>query len=80
MASVSLDPIATMLAHEESADHGKARQRGERVDNLAASLISEMHASGYLRGDHEDVRVSLVRILVDDLYGNQAVDLPRSRR
>lgn len=78
--TMATDHVETAAATDATKDHSKARLRGERLELLSSRLLTELEACGYLRGERRDVRVSLIRILVDDLYGNQSVDLPLSCR
>lgn len=74
------DPLETLLADEATADHAHAKRRGERVQLLAESLASTLHARGLLRGSKDDAVVELFGPLADDLYGNAAIDTPTLRR
>ena len=69
------DPVDQMLRVAASADHIKAKQRGERVHRLTARIVSELHAQGMLRCAQADAHVEIQRVVVDDLYGDVAVDL-----
>lgn len=74
-AALALDPVEAVITAETKADHSKAKQRGERVAALAWCIASELDANGMLRGSAADARVQIQRIVAEDLYGNQAVDL-----
>ena len=54
-----------------------ARRRGERVRDLADTIIAEFLVAGFLSPTWADsARVVLFHVLADNLYGNAAIDIP----
>lgn len=76
MNLMDIDPI---VAATESADHAKAKDRGQRVLLIANRVISELSAEGQLRNDPDDLRAILFHALADGIYGNAAIDVPPLR-
>ncbi len=74
----SADPLEAMIAEETAADHARATMRGQRVADLADSLITELIAAG-IQLDRNDARVAMYHVLVDALYAGAAIDIPTLR-
>jgi hypothetical protein len=75
------DPVEAQIAADTQADHAQARRRGVRIRDLANACVNALVAPGLLAPRHvNDARVALFSILVDDLYGSLAVDIPPLRK
>lgn len=79
-AGVSPDPLEQMLDAETAADHAKAGARGERILRVADQAVSLMNAEGRLPASLvDDVRIAVFRAVMDEFYGNVAIDMPTLR-
>lgn len=69
-----------IIAREERTDHAQATRRGKRIRDLADACLSVLVARGLLASDRRnDARVAIFSILVDDIYGGAAVNIPTLR-
>lgn len=75
---VLTDPVEQLIANEARADHDKAKGRGERLRLLSDGIVSQLQASGLLRGEPRDARVLIFNELAYELFGNQSIDGPSS--
>jgi hypothetical protein len=74
--SFAPDPRDVQLEADTWADEVHARKRGARVQLLTEALISELLAGGDTPLDLDNLRARFFHRIADDLFGNQAVEIP----
>jgi hypothetical protein len=74
-----LTPALETVAAEERADHAQAPARGERLAALTTRILNGLMATGHVRGLDASSRPVVFDILADDIYPNQAIDIPELR-
>lgn len=65
------------IRRAEAHDHARAGERGDRLQLMTTAIVSALTARGVL-SQVDAAYVVVFHILADHLYGNCAIDMPRT--